>query len=309
MNIRSIPAFSYCLLLAPAALLQPSAQAAISYTTAGSVYLENFDSLPNAPGNNLNIQTAAGGYTSGWQDDSTVAAGTSIGVPGWYLYHPLAPTASPPALPEGGTNGHQRVRIGTGANTGGFWAFGQNSGTPEMALGSLGSATVADNNESMFTGLRIINNTAGTLTSFTLTFDGEQWRDGASTSGETLSFAYSTSAAVSDWFDPGTVFTSVAALNFTAPVTASTTGAQVDGNNAGLVSNISATITGLNWQPGTELWLRWADPQLPSLADDGLAIDNVRFSAVPEPSAVLFLAGAACAAIAFRRPRSQRDRA
>lgn len=302
MNIQFNPAFSYAILLTSAfsSGLRSAAQAAISYTTAGSVYGENFDGLPNTPGNNVNIQTAAGGYTSGWQDDSAVTAGTSIGVPGWYLYHPLGP------LTEGGVNGHQRVRIGTGANTGGFWAFGQNTGAAEMALGSLGSATVADNNENMFIGLRIINNTADTLTAFTLTFDGEQWRDGASTTGETLSFAYSTSAAVSDWFDPGTSFTSVAALNFTAPVTASTTGAQVDGNSAGLVSNITATITGLNWQPGTELWLRWADPQLPSLADDGLAIDNVRFSAVPEPSATLLLAGAASAALAFRNRRSQR---
>ena len=41
------------------------------------------------------------------------------------------------------------------------------------------------------------------------------------------------------------------------------------------VLDISHTISGINWAPGAELWLRWRDGD----AHDGIAIDNVRFTA------------------------------
>lgn len=265
------------------------AHAAISYATLGSLYQENFNSLPTAAPSGANLQSAA--YPTGWVDDSSTVAATSIGIPGVYLYHPLA-------LSEGGSNGHQRLRIGPGANTGSFWGFSSPSTDPDKALGDVGSTTVAGDGEPVYIAIRLVNNTGVPLTSFTLTYDGEQWRDGESDSPETLSFAYSNAATAADWFNSAP-FTDVAALSFTSPffAGAGTAGTAVNGNGAGLTSNITSTITGLNWQPGSDLWLRWADPQLGgSLADDGLAIDNVRFSAVPEPSALLFLAGALLAA-------------
>jgi hypothetical protein len=63
-------------------------------------------------------------------------------------------------------------------------------------------------------------------------------------------------------------------------------------------------VTGLAWEPGTELWLRWSDSQLAALSDDGLAIDNVRFTAtaIPEPTSAMMCCSAV-AALLFRRRR------
>ncbi|MES2705398.1 MAG: PEP-CTERM sorting domain-containing protein [Verrucomicrobiota bacterium] len=277
-------------------LLPEVSRAAISYSTLGSLYSENFNSLPvNAPSNG-NVQTSA--YTNGWQDDSGTVAGDHFGVPGWYLYHPIAVAA------EGGTSQHQRVRFGPGANTGSFWVFSSTAADTEKALGNVGSLTVAGDNANLYTALRLTNNTGVPLTSFTLTFDGEQWRDGQLATGETLNFGYSTTATASDWFDAG-AFISVPTLSFTAPAASGTgtTGTAINGNVAGLVSDITGTVSGIDWQPGTDLWLRWADAQLAGNADDGLAIDNVRFTAVPEPSALLLLAGAAAGLLSRRRVR------
>ncbi len=55
-------------------------------------------------------------------------------------------------------------------------------------------------------------------------------------------------------------------------------------NNA--VRDIEHTVTGINWAPGAELWIRWRDTLG---AHDGIAIDNVRFTA--SASAVVPLLG------------------
>ena len=71
----------------------------------------------------------------------------------------------------------------------------------------------------------------------------------------------------------------------------------------GRVPDISATVSGISWVPGTDLWLRWGDVQLSGgLADDGLGIDTVRFVAVPEPAS-LWLAGLGAIAALSRRRR------
>ena len=92
-------------------------------------------------------------------------------------------------------------------------------------------------------------------------------------------------------------------LAFTSPVVAgiSTSGTAVDGHTAGAVNDITFTVTGIEWLPGTDLWLRWSDAQLASNADDGLGIDNVEFSAVPEPAG---LAAAGAGRGFYRRPPS-----
>jgi hypothetical protein len=150
----------------------------------------------------------------------------------------------------------------------------------------------------MLIALRLTNNTGATLDTFTVTYDGEEWRDGQLATPESLFFGYNLGATtvlngsgVPNWADPATTYTAVPTLNFTSPVFAGTnsSGTNVDGNSVGKISGITATVSGISWAPGADLWLRWADPQVPSAADDGLAVDNVSFSAnaivVPEPSA------------------------
>jgi hypothetical protein len=186
------------------------------------------------------------------------------------------------------------------------------SGNTERSLGSLDSNTMASDTagDSMSIGLRISNNTGLTLTDFTLTYDGEQWRNGGSGTANALRFAYSLTASTANWTNVtgGADFTGVSALDFVAPVV-STTAAAVDGNTAGggggKIAGITATVSGLNWAPGTDLWLRWQDLS-DAGADDGLGIDNVSFSAIqtPEPSSLSLLVLATTGFVIARRRKS-----
>lgn len=284
---------AFGLACAAVAALATTANASLSYSTVASTYTQNFDSLPNTP-TNTNIQTSA--YTSGWQDDSTSTA-TTVGIPGWYLYHPTAAT-------EGGVSGHSRLRFGSGgSSTGAFYSFGTNS-TTDRALGALPASTLAGDGDSMRIALRLTNDTGVALSTFTITYDGEQYRDGAAE--DTMSFSYAMNVDETNWFNAGANAVFVPGAVFTPPVTADND-ATVAGNVAGLVPNITATVNlpsdGL-WQPGTDIFLRWSEIQVASLTDDGLAIDNVRFSAdVPEPAS-LGLLGLASLALLRRRDRS-----
>jgi GH25 family lysozyme M1 (1,4-beta-N-acetylmuramidase) len=265
----------------------------IRYSTTGSTYQQNFDSLPKTPEN-----TSLGNTPAGWIDDSTTPAENQFSIEGWYLRHDLSVT-------EGGASGRQRLRAGTGSsNTGAFYSYGA-TGSNNRALGSQGSNTIATTPSAtppgyMYMAARLINDTADSLTSFTVTYDGEQWRVGGSvgspagTGSETLSFAYSLTATTADWFT-STDYTAVPLLNFTGPQTGSARAidgtALPGGSSGGLVPNITGTVTGIHWAPGAELWLRWYDSQPANAANnDGLAIDNLRFSAnVPEPASLFLL--------------------
>lgn len=276
----------------------PEAYGAISYSTPGSTYSQDFNSLPVNTPSSASIE---GTYTSGWVDDSTTIAGTQVSLPGWYLWHPLDPGAA-----ENGSNSHQRLRFGTGnSSTGAFYGFATGGATDsEKAFGSLASNTLAGAGAGMYFGLRLNNNTGLTLNSVTITYDGEQWRDGGAATpvAQSLSFMYSTTATAMS--DSDALFTTVPSLNFTSPVFANTgSGAAVNGNVAGLVAGITATITGITWAPGTDLWLRWEDIN-DTGNDHGLAIDNFNFSAiaVPEPSSIA-LAGFGAAALLISRRR------
>ena len=70
----------------------------------------------------------------------------------------------------------------------------------------------------------------------------------------------------------------VAALNFTSPITGGGAGA-LDGNLAVNRTAIAFSITGLSIPNGTEVMLRWSDPDHVG-ADHGLSIDD--FSVTPQ---------------------------
>lgn len=285
-----------------------SARAALLYSVVGSTYTQNFNSLPNDAPGNASIESV---YPNGWRDDTTTVAGSHISLPGWYLYHPLVPSS------ENGDNGHQRFRFSDGSDaTGSFYAYanGPNAAAnPEKAVGILPDIDLAlpptdvTQGMGMFIGLRIRNDTGTVIKGLHMTYDGEQWRDGAriQPNGDLLNAGLSLSANTDNWFSTAGFSSFGTVTGYLGPVS-NAPDSPVDGNTAGkVVVNIITSVSfGFLWQPGTDLWLRWTNRNDDG-RDDGLAIDNFTFtgSAVPEPATATLvgLTVMSLASIRYRR--------
>jgi autotransporter-associated beta strand protein len=225
--------------------ISPAAKALTPISFTGTDYTQLFDTLPFTGANPT--YTGAGPFDVPTSDSLTLA--------GWSFYK------------SGGSGTNALFRIDNGTLTSGsLYSYGATSST-ERAIGALSSGTTATTFGATFS-----NDTATTLTSFTLTYTGEQWRRGSG-AANTLTFSFSLGATN---ISSG-VFTTYAALNFTAPVN---TGINValDGNLAANQVAISQTISGLSWAPGTTLTIRWADVDDVG-SDDGLGVDNLTFAA------------------------------
>jgi autotransporter-associated beta strand protein len=196
-----------------------------------------------------------------WTNDTTLTLGDST-LDGWSLINSLNASIS-------------TYNAGTGTSSAGsFYSFGL---TPERALGGLGSGgayfgSPATGAVAGYMTFAATNTSTATLTSFTVQFDGEQWRNGGNATQQTMVLEYgfgSTFDAVT-WNAPGGNF------DWNGPV-AATTAAAVDGNNEGRVASRGGNINGLNWTTGQTLWIRWVERN-DFGNDHGLAIDNFGFS-------------------------------
>jgi MYXO-CTERM domain-containing protein len=256
--------------LALAAGMPLLSQAQVSLATPAATYTQSFDSL------------ATSGTAVTWANDSTLA--------GWSLFTGAGNAISTYAANNGSSN------------TGAFVSYGS-TGSGERALGVLASGgayfgSPATGAVAGYIALALVNNSSLAFDSFTLSFDGEQWRNGGNTAAQSLTLQYGLGASfgtVASWQAAPAGFT------FTSPV-ATATAAAVDGNAAGLLAGLGGTVS-LDWAPGQTLWLRWADLN-DAGNDHGLAIDNVSFSvtAVPEPgTTALWLAGLAALGLLARR--------
>jgi len=237
------------------------ASAAISIATPSSTYSQNFDSLTTS--------TTA----STWTNDSTLS--------GWSLF-----SSTGVAVPT--------IVGGDGAsNTGSFYSFGSSTGSTERALGGTASGgayfgSPASGAVAGYIAVAFNNSSGAAYNSFTVGFDGEQWRNGGNTTAQAMVLQYgfgATFGTVASWTAPGSAF------NWTSPV-ATATAAAVNGNTSGLVSNVGGTVT-TSWAAGQTLWVRWVENN--DVANDhGLAIDNFSLSvtAVPEADTwAMLLAG------------------
>jgi len=212
---------------------------ALNINALGVPITQNFDALP-----------ASGSAT--WVNDSTL--------PGWF--HARTGTGTTIVANNGASNAGNLYSYGTGTNT-------------DRALGSVGSGNAAVGN--LFWGILLTNNTGSTISSLDVSYTGEQWRNSAA-AAQTVSFSYLTgmglTGSLAEFQMAGT---GVAALDFTSPITGGAAAA-LDGNSAPNRTAIASTITGLSIPNGTEIMLRWSDPDHTG-ADHGLSIDDFSVTA------------------------------
>ena len=179
----------------------------------------------------------------------------------------------------GGARDNEQYAVGTGAsNTGDTYSFGA-AGSTERALGGLRSGSLIP----VF-GVQFVNNTGETITSLDISYVGEMWRLGTAARTDRLDFEYSLDAVS---LSSG-AWTNVAALGFWSP-NAVTVGA-TDGNAASSRTVVASSIGGLAVANGAVVTIRWTDVDA-SGADDGLAVDEFRLTAIPEPSTYASLFG------------------
>ena len=210
---------------------------------SGGSYQQSFDSLP------------ATGTSISWADNSTL--------PGWYGW--ISASNSPP--------GTITLDPGTSTTSTVLHNYGL-AGLTNRALGLLSYSTTSGD---VMVGLRLHNSSAVTYNSFTITFDGEQWRCG-SAAVHALTFAFTTNTPANlgdlnaDWQCNGQ-------LNFCSPVTSSNSFALDGTTGSNRTANITAIVGGFSWAPGTDLWIRFDNPNNSLPGSQGLALDNFVFSA------------------------------
>ena len=245
----------------------------IPYTTAGAVYTQNFDSLPDPGADSVNSgnPVTINGITYSLANPfdfafPVIASGNvgGLGIPalaGWYGM--ADPTASV-GTRFGATDGDQ--------TTGGIISFGLPNSS-NRAVGLLATSTTG------YTGFgaKFINQTPDTLNSITLQLTGEVWRQ--SDKPKTLQFYYFIDPTATTPFSTSyTAF--LPALNVSFPTVPSDVGGvAVDGTAP--ANQISLGVTNqviTNWPPGAALWLVWEMADATGKAQ-GLGIDNLSFSA------------------------------
>jgi hypothetical protein len=241
----------------------------IPYNTAGSIYTQTFDSLPD-PGatsvDTANPVTIDGvTYSLANPYDFAFPAMTNGNTGGLGLSSLAGWYGSSALLSRfGATDGDQ--------TTGGQISFGPPNSS-NRALGLLATSSTG----STAIGAKFINNTATPLNSIALQVTGEVWRQ--SNLPKTLDCYY--------WIDPTATQPMpsqatgyLPALNISFPtVSADVGGAAVDGTAATNQTYLALTNQAIApWPSGAALWLVW------EMADStgksqGLAIDNLSFSA------------------------------
>jgi hypothetical protein len=240
----------------------------IPYTTAGSVYSQNFDALPN-PGsasvNAANPVTINGinyalANPFGFSDPIVSSGAGGLGIAqlnGWYGLGSLGSKF-------GAQSGDQ--------TTGGQISFGLPNST-NRALGLLATSSTGP---TAF-GAKFVNQSGQSLNTISVRLTGQLWRQ--SNLAKTLQCFYFIDPAGTADFS-GNQTASLPALDVSFPVNAAAVGGiAVDGTanvNQTNLSIINQQIA--DWPAGAALWLVWQMVDATGKAQ-GLAIDDLSFSA------------------------------
>ena len=196
----------------------------------------SFSNTTTAITQNFNT-LAQSGTSNTWADNTTI--------PGWYSNRTVY-------IGDAGTS-----------TTGALYSYGS-AASSDRALGAVTSGTTA----TVQFGIRLVNNTGGTLSGLTISYRGEQWRQ--NTGAQTLVFesqVAATSLTTGTW-------TPTTALNFTGSKTG--TAGALDGNATGNFTAISANLTA-TVSNGQEIWLRWTKTLSSS---SGLSIDDLSITGI-----------------------------
>ena len=234
-----------------------------SYSTAGSVYSQDFDGLP-ATGNYGTFTFSGNGPFN--LNASPVNA---TNVDGWQFYK------------TGGSAANAVFYAGTGSNNNsGVLSLGQ-LGATNRALGSLPSS-----GGTYAIGFLITNNTGSTLSSFTVGFTVEQWRNGGSNIANTWSFKYKYGPSMANINQ--VALTANSNLNFSSIISSGSSSA-LDGTISANKNYKSFTVSGITWNNGDQLLLRWDDATHSN--SDAMAIDNFSFAAYPSTNVYRWAGG------------------
>ncbi|SPE51721.1 hypothetical protein SBV1_1420001 [Verrucomicrobia bacterium] len=250
----------------------------VPYLVAGSVYSQNFDSLPDPGTTSVNSDNPVtiNGITYSLPNPfdfayPVSASGNNGGLglasmEGWYGL--ADPTASV-GVRFGATDGDQ--------TTGGQLSFGLPNSS-NRALGLLATSTTG---YTAF-GLKLINGTGQSLNFMNLQFTGGVWRQ--SNLGKTLEFYYFLDpTATNEFSTSATAFLPALDVRF-ATVAGDVGGVAVDGTASVNQTNLAVLNQAIGpWEPDAALWLVW---EMASAAgkSQGLGIDNLSFSASVWPT-------------------------
>src|SRR5262245_21317673 len=209
------------------------------------------------------------GRTNYFQNfDSLISQGkTTFNLPGWAVSYPTDKGSSITA--DDGSSAAGRI-----------YSYGAN-GSSDRALGSLRDSTLNGSMSPMF-GANFQNTGGSAINRLNISYTGEEWRLGAAGRGpDRLQFQYSLKAGS---LTSGT-WINVPGLDFLTP---NLTG--VGAHNGNLAANqtlLSSSIGFLNIPVGATFWIRWVDMALPGGGpEDGLGVDNITISAIPEASTI-----------------------
>jgi hypothetical protein len=242
----------------------------IPYLSVGTVYSQNFDSLPNPGATSVNSgnPVTIGGITYSLANPfcfaapiagSPVVGGLGLtNLAGWYGLAGASAKC-------GAQSGDQ--------TTGGAISFGLPN-SPDRALGLLATSSTA----STAFGAKFINQTPATLTRLNVSLTGEVWRQ-SDIPKNLRCFYYLDLAATNAFSLSATAY--LPALDVSLPTEPATTGGvAVDGTvplNQTKLGVLDQAIT--DWPPGAALWLVWEMADSTGKAQ-GLALDNLTFSAL-----------------------------
>lgn len=159
---------------------------------------------------------------------------------------------------------------------------------PEATVGFIGGRA-SDAVGDIHYGMRLTNNSGTTLNQFTLLYEGAQFRNSNSGVQNTIEVTWRAGT-------PGDlmagVWNQVPELTFDAPHVGDgvSGGVNIDPYHPDNRETIGpVTITGLQWLPGEDLWIRWTDFNA-SGVDHGVGIDNILFSATAGSTTTMHVA-------------------